>query len=202
VLLVFLPLYLNMAARPNQFAQLADQLQLLIKKDKGEEDSMTIAQVMELSFEELKLHTIDFGKTHVGRTYLDMLTEPKYLTWFSRSYKDSQNVKHVKFLRFLQLHVEHMEVAKASTTAKSAAKPKAQGKSKSYPMDPHHIPVEVLGLDGSPLTEDEEFPHWETVNMDEANHMEMQELKDRMANLESMLSQVVDHLSRAPSVPK
>eukprot|EP00434_Breviolum_minutum_P025492 symbB.v1.2.022525.t1/scaffold1944.1/size145740/2 len=176
--------------RPNQFAQLADQLQLLIKKDKGEEDSMTIAQVMELSFEELKLHTIDFGKTHVGRTYLDMLTEPKYLTWFSRSYKDSQNVKHVKFLRFLQLHVEHMEVAKASTTAKSAAKPKAQGKSKSYPMDPHHIPVEVLGPDGSPLTEDEEFPHWETVNMEEANHMEMQELKDRMANLESMLSQV------------
>ena len=84
---------------------------------------------MQLSFEELKHQKINFGKTHVGRTYLDMLTEPKYLTWFSRYYKDSQNVKHFKFLRFLQLHVEHQEVAESSTSAKECSQ--VQGQSQS-----------------------------------------------------------------------
>lgn len=189
-----------MAFQPNQFAQLADQLQLLNKKDKGEEDTMTLAEVMEMKFEDLKLQKIDFGKTHVGRTYMDMLTEPKYLTWFSRSYKDSQNVKHVKFLRFLQLHVEHQEIARASTKAKSV--PKAKSKAKGYVMEPTYLPEELRVPDGHPLPEEEEeFPSWETVHMDEANHMEMQELKDRMSNLESMLAQVVDHLSRPANVP-
>lgn len=190
-----------MAAKPNQFAQLADRLQLLVKKDKEEDDTMTKEEIMQLSFEELKHQKINFGKTHVGRTYLDMLTEPKYLTWFSRYYKDSQNVKHFKFLRFLQLHVEHQEVAKSSTSAKSA--PKSKAKVNPYVAESLPYMEELRVPDGHPMPqEEEEFPSWEAIHLDEANHVEMQELKDRMSNLEMMLSQVVEHLSRSSNVPQ
>ncbi len=188
-----------MARQMNQFDQLADRLQILTTKNKAEEETISTAEIMEMSFEDLKHEKITFGKAHLGRTFPDMLSETGYLTWFTRSYKHSQKPGHVKFLRFLQLHVEMLEATKASTTAKSAPKSKAKAKGKGYlgPICPEDLPVP----DGFPMPEeDEDFPSWETVHMDENVHLEMQDLKDRLSNLESMLSQVVDHLSKAPSV--
>lgn len=65
-----------------------------------------------LTLDELKTRTIKFGKTKVGQTYAEVVAkDPGYCTWFLGTWGDSKKDTHLEFLRFLQLHTEHMEDA-------------------------------------------------------------------------------------------
>ena len=121
--------FINMAQSSSKvsFDQLSDRLKALTTQ---EDEAQNIDDIMKLTYEELKEEKISFGTAHRGRRFEEMLPETRYMTWFSQTYKSSQKPSHVKFLRFLQLHVENLEkknlkMNKPKSLAKAMAKEKA-----------------------------------------------------------------------------
>ena len=127
------------------FDQLADRLKVLSAQEDEAQDLNTI---LKMTFDELKEEKIEFGKAHKGRRFVEMLGETRYLTWFSSSYKNSQKPSHVKFLRFLQLHVENVEKAIKENKQKPLAKSLAKGKvpNSSSKGDRDTVPIGGRGL--------------------------------------------------------
>lgn len=169
------------------FDQLADRLKILSAQ---EEEAQHLDTILKMTFDELKEEKIEFGKAHKGRRFVEMLDETRYLTWFSSSYKSSQKPSHVKFLRFLQLHVENVEKAIKENKPKPLAKSLAKGKAQA--------PIQKE-IEAPSQSEDEEFETWEAVHQGDRPNLEVLQLQDRMQQMESLLHQVVEHLSQGQS---
>ena len=76
---------------------------------------------------ELRQEKVTFGKAHLGKTFEDLARDTKYLTWFTETFRHSRKVEHVKLLRFVQLHLEQLEMGGppvATTTLRAKAKAK------------------------------------------------------------------------------
>ena len=58
-----------------------------------------IAIIMDMTLEDPRLEKVTFGKAHVGKTFQEMVTETKYLTWFTETFRHSRKPEHVKLLR-------------------------------------------------------------------------------------------------------
>eukprot|EP00435_Cladocopium_sp_Y103_P069341 s209_g33.t1 len=155
-----------------QFDMLAERLRRVSLNEEAHE---SLEQIMAMQLPELKECTIQFGKTYLGRTYESMIPETKYMTWFAETYKDSKKPQHVKFLRFIQLRVEELELKHAEVKKTLQAKSKAAAKSKmsSPPID---------------LESDEEVDvSWDQVPDD--NALEMMTMQNRMAEMEGARAQ-------------
>ena len=97
-----------------------------------------------LSLPELKKMTMDFGKAHVGKTFLEVWqSEPTWIKWFLAHYASSSKVEHRRMIRFIQLMIEEAESETPQPSAKSLPKALgAQPKSLSKPQDVPELPVE------------------------------------------------------------
>ena len=175
----------NMAQSSDKvsFDNLAERLRTLSIQ---EEDTESLETIMKMTFDELKGEKIDFGKAHMGRTYLEMLPETKYLTWFAKTFQHSRNPKHVKFLHFVAASREQVGGSRPrQSSRKSVAKPTAKSLA---------VPTTAPEIEEMPYPEDEDFENWEAINQTDHGNLELLQMQDRMQQMESLLHQVVEHL--------
>ena len=174
------------------FDQLADRLRRLSVNESSTPEA--INEIMAMSLEELQRLPVDFGKAHLGKTFKDMLKEPRYLTWFAETYRHSKKPSHVKFLRFIQLHVEKSEQQLSHAQPKSVAKSKAASKPMARPQIPEdpwnqttsEEELEIEGPDGE---------MWAAVNPPKPD--EMQNVQARIGHMENMMTQILSHLNQS-----
>ena len=166
----------------HQFDQLADRLRRL---SLSERDSESLPQIMSMTLAELENETIKFGKAHCGKTYASMVTEHRYMTWFAETYKDSRQTKHVKFLRFIQLHVENLEKNNQEISATTRPKAKACPKALASTM---------------PIDLESEPEEWDQVP--EENTLELLHMQRRMLEIENVMQQVLAHLKGPAGEPQ
>lgn len=85
-----------------QFGDLAERLHRLSVNEKSSEaetnaimnmsledlrqEQAEINAIMNMSLEDLCQEKVSFGKAHVGKTFQEMATETKYLTWFTETF--------------------------------------------------------------------------------------------------------------------
>ena len=67
-----------------QFGDLAERLRRLSVNEKSSEAETNA--IMNMSLEDLRQEKVSFGKAHVGKTFQEMATETKYLTWFTDTF--------------------------------------------------------------------------------------------------------------------
>lgn len=95
--------------------------------------------------------------------------------------------EHLMFLRFIQLHVEAMEEQETpETNNKTNTKMKAKAKPVAAPAT---VPVD-MGIEES----DEE---WQTEVPVGVTQMELMNMQNRMAEMETVMQQVLHHLTNA-----
>lgn len=176
----------NMAQSSDKisFDQLSERLKAVTSK---ENDGQSLETIMKMTFDELKEEKIDFGTAHKGRRYAEMTQENRYLTWFTQTFKDSRKPSHVKFLRFIQLHVENLEKNHKTEKPKKENTPVAKSKM---------MPPELPEAEDVPSSEEESFEAWEAIHAVNQPNLEMMQMQDRMQQMESLLHQVVEHLSQ------
>eukprot|EP00435_Cladocopium_sp_Y103_P021510 s2448_g5.t1 len=175
------PLPMSHSSMDTQFNQLADRLRRLSVSDETQE---SLEQIMKMPLAELKDCTIQFGKTYLGRTYESMKSETKYMMWFAESYKHSQKPQHVKFLRFIQLHVESLEKKHGEIKEAIQAKSKAAPKTKAS-----NIPID-LESDSA----EEAVGDWDQIP--DENPIELMAMQNRMAEMEEFeSSEVIDPMN-------
>ena len=135
------------------------------------------------TLKELQEEKIEFGKAHMGKRFIDMTTETKYMTWFTENYQHSRKLVHVKFLRFIQLWLSSQE--KAGSVAKPIT-PKAKAK---------HPPREM----NTPIELDSDDEVW--AQLPHGSNVEMAEMRNRMGQMEIVLQEVLEHLKRTGQTP-
>ncbi|CAL1168143.1 unnamed protein product [Cladocopium goreaui] len=55
----------------------------------------------------LKEERMSFGKTHVGKTYMEVwMSSPEWTKWFLQHYESSKKLSHRKMIRFIKLMIE------------------------------------------------------------------------------------------------
>ena len=171
-----------MSQVPLDFDQLADRLRRLTVTEDGEDQ---LHQISMMDLKELREETIKFGKAHVGKTFASMAKETKYLAWFAENYKSSRKPEHVKFLRFIQLHVDDLEKTnqeiRATTMPKTKAAPKPRASSRPIDLE----------------TESSDPEEWDQIR--EENAQEFLQMQRRMNDMENVMQQVLAHLKGAPS---
>jgi hypothetical protein len=178
-----------MASNMNhQFDQLAERLRRLSLGSEIDQEEQ-LNQIMEMSYEELSSKVMDFGKAHLGKSFLDMTKETRYMTWFAEAYQGSRKPQHVRFLRFIQLHVEKLEAGKnpssrPTVATQSKAKAKAKMLQVHLPENPWDESEEEMGM---PSEASWDIPH--------GNQIELNEMQNRMGEVENVLQQVLNLLS-------
>ena len=140
----------------------------------------------------LKEERMSFGKTHVGKTYMEVWTSsPEWSKWFLQHYESSKKLSHRKMIRFIKLMIEETEthgegVQQSPVPPASHATPKVmmtRPKAKAMPMTSSH-PGESTAVE-TPWVPSEE-------------QSEIHALQARMGNLENALHQILQHLVPEP----
>lgn len=185
--------HLNRSMAQPDFANLAARLQQSMTSRTQE---ISKEEVYQMSYEELGQCIIKFGEAHVGKRYEELIPETRYVTWFASRYKDSPKIEHVKFLRFLQLHVEKLEKTDAENPKKSQTKNKETYQPKAKVAPKTSIPHTEI--------EDDDEDTWsrcESPKMSSPDQTEFMALQNRLAQMETMMQQVLMHLSQSQGVP-
>jgi hypothetical protein len=139
-----------------------------------------------LSFEDQCNSVVTFGKSHVGKKFLEIWhQEPRWLQWVLKTFEGSTKLDHLKLFHFVQVMLEQEESGmNPKIDPKCNAKPKAKAKSSSRLPYPE-IPVENL----ISTEEDEEL--WDITSHQPAQHEEIEALQTRMLNVENALTEIL-----------
>lgn len=163
------------------------------------------------TLEELATKQVDFGKTHVGKSYQHMWEhEQGWILWFTQHYAKSTNVKHRLVLKFVELKVSEAEnwnhkvkVYPAENDLKQTIHTVAKAKATSAKAKSQAMPSGVT----TPL-EDESYPEDEFELLQAMSAVAESELKSdvqclqqRMLNMENMLQQIVVHIQNKEPSP-
>ena len=152
-----------------------------------------LAEFKEMPWEAMCNQQIDFGKAHLGKTYLTAWhQEPSWVRWVVKTYEGSQKIEHQKFLVFVELMVQ-MEEQGAIPTSIEISTPhhveqqplsaKAKARPKSQPA-----PVDTV----SQLSEGD-VEEWIEMPCNETNMM-INALQARMGFLENAMTEVLNHI--------
>ena len=149
------------------------------------------------SMEQMENMQIQFGKTHVGKTFLQMWqNEQSWVLWFTQHYSKSTKWEHRMFLYYVECKVERCETTgcKVPLVSVKEAAPKVESnptfksplaKSQAAP------PMEIGEMTAWDFEEDPEM--FEVIEkqaaMTQANQMEA-----RMASMENAINRIVQHL--------
>eukprot|EP00435_Cladocopium_sp_Y103_P016718 s3443_g4.t1 len=154
-----------------------------------------LAEFKMMSWDAMCNHKIDFGKAHMGKTYLTMWhNEPAWVKWVVKTYEGSQKVEHQKFLTFVETMVEMEEKGMTPTSiqldpevpveqmpirAKSKAMPKSRSSTATDDLLVH------LGED--------DVEEWMEMPATESSEM-ITALQARMGFLENAMTEVLAHI--------
>lgn len=152
-------------------------------------------------FQEMK---IDFGTAHKGKSYQSVWqNHQSWVKWFLQHYGESKKPSHRRVVHYFGMEIERAELANqtipltdvATPAPKSQVKPKA--KAKSQPTSTSVEPVDDFHLINE-IAEEFEMDPTELMLIQGTSSQEVAQLNQRMTQMESMLSQTVQHLQGAP----
>ena len=139
-----------------------------------------------LSFEDQCHSVVTFGKSHVGKKFLEVWhQEPSWLQWVLKTYEGSTKLDHLKLFHFVQVMLEQEERGLTpKIDPKSNARPKAKAKSSCRLPHPE-VPVETH------LTTEEDEEPWDITSHQPIQHEEIEALQTRMLNVENTLIEIL-----------
>ena len=176
---------------------LADRFERALERSQTYAQGDSMEEFKSLSFEEKCQQTVTFGKTHVGRNFLDMYhNEPKWMKWFLRTYESSQKLDHMKLRHFVQIMLEQEEKGETLPTL-AMTEPALQmpmfAKAKARPRDQapvHHLPEEMNQHQAMQPDADD----WSLASMaPEPNEM-ITALQARMGHMENAMTEILNHI--------
>ncbi|CAL1160047.1 unnamed protein product [Cladocopium goreaui] len=176
---------------------LADRFERALERSQTYAHGNSLEEFKSLTFEEKCQQTVAFGKTHVGRTFLDMyLNEPKWMKWFLKTYDSSQKMDHQKLRHFVQIMVEQEERGETPPTM-CIQEPSLQmpmiAKAKARPRD--RVP--------SPSMTEEMAQHhmmhqkadeWSLASMAPESNEMITALQARMGHMENAMTEILNHI--------
>ena len=154
-------------------------------------------EYLNLTLEELGLHPITFGKEKKGQQFQEVVQkDPRYVAWFVSTYKDSDKTCHQKFIHYVKLFTEDLELKnetqqdQAETTLRqggNTATPGAVSKAKAM-----HRPSTSPGITrASPPSSNASTPRsdaWELIREETVQQ------NQRVTAIEGALTQIVGQL--------
>ena len=172
------------------------------------------SDVAHLSIQDLENEMVDFGKKNCGRSYMEVWnTDQEWVAFMADRYSKSHNPAHRKFLRFVELMVQHHEEQqmpvvvqtglgstegsgrvvnppRAKANVKFQPKAKAGVAPNSGYQEPTHFPL----LDEELQEEIEMYNSLTMVPSPPSQSPEFSAMQERLLNLENALTKVVNHL--------
>lgn len=192
---------------------IAMSLSLRLKGIQSKAEPST-SDLAHLTLQDLEGETVDFGKKNHGRSYQDVWNnDQEWVTFMVDRYGKSHSLSHRKFLKYVELMVQHHEEnqlpvivhqdqgyvagsghAGNPPSTKMLTKPKAKSKTgaagSSGLMEPIHFP----SLEEDLLEETEMYNSMTMVGAPVSQDPEFMAMRDRLLNLENALTKVVNHL--------
>ena len=148
-----------------------------------------VESIDHLSLSTLKDETVKFGKAHMGKTYQELWeTSQPWIKWFLLHYQSSMNLEHRKVIRFIKLKIEETE-SQGSGNQQLPVNPRAKAAPKSLIAATKSRPAPHPEVSAeTDMPEEPWIDH-------EMGTVGMQDLQDRMTNLENALHQILVHLT-------
>lgn len=183
------------------FTDLASRFRRLSTDNQNEQE---VEAIPHMTYAQLKDYKMDFGTAKRGQPFAKVVQDGRYVQWFTENYKDSRRPTHLRLLRFIQLHVEQMEEQKPKAKPILNAQSKARAKPTTGPTSSGNVPINEVQLEEPEIPsetdfEEEEIETWEQVHTleRELQHAEeMNQVRDRLQQMEHVMQQVLDHLSK------
>ena len=174
----------------------------------------TTEDLAHLSLRDLETEVVDFGKKNCGRSYQEVWsTDQEWVSFMVDRYGKSHNISHRKFLRYVELMVQQHEeqqlpvvvqpsqgyagvsgLAEALPKAQLTAKPKSRPKAAAAHSTGLEGPIHFPSLEDDLLEETEMYNSLTMVPPPLSQDPEFHAMKERLLNLESALTKVVNHL--------
>ena len=156
-----------------------------------------ISSIEHLTLENLKIEKVKFGKAHLMKTYQEVWeTSPDWVKWFLGHYQQNQNLEHRKMIKFIQMKIEEGETQNPGTS-QAPIMPKPKPAPKSFTAIPKSRPSPSSGYEVENQMPGSTENPW--VEQDPNTGRMMNQLQDRMSNLELALHQILNHLAPAPA---
>ncbi|CAL1136285.1 unnamed protein product [Cladocopium goreaui] len=182
---------------PTAKMSLADRFDRVLERSQTYAQGDSLEEFKSLSFEEKCQQTVTFGKTHVGKTYLEMYhNEPKWMKWFLRTYETSQKLDHLKLRHFVQIMVEQEEKGETPPTM-TLTEPSLQmpmfARAKARPRDQasSHRPHEEMTLHQEMEPDADE---WSLASMNPESNEMITALQARMGHMENAMTEILNHI--------
>jgi len=167
-----------------------------------------------MSMDQLEVTKIQFGKTHVGKTFNHMwCREQKWVMWFTQHYHSSNKWEHRIFLYYVEKKVERCELTGLKMPTHSASdqaterenRPSSQARGampKAKAMvapgtEVAEVPNDPWDLDDDPelfdvLQEGELMPQVESMVPDQT----VSQLENRMVQVELALNKIINYIEQ------
>eukprot|EP00435_Cladocopium_sp_Y103_P052412 s757_g16.t1 len=156
-----------------------------------------------LSLSQLEETKIDFGSTHLGRTYREMwLDHQDWILWFASRYEKSGKENHQRVLHYIGLMIERAELTGTRIPMQrgmgmSVQQPAGKSKAKAMPKKIPHPPAEQMSIWDAEEEEFELFPDEIETGMSVAPEpvsQDVSHLETRMLHMENALTQIMGML--------
>ena len=176
---------------------LADRFERALERSQTYAHGNSLEEFKSLTFEEKCQQTVAFGKTHVGRTFLDMyLNEPKWMKWFLKTYDSSQKMDHQKLRHFVQIMVEQEERGETIPTM-CTQEPSLQmpmiAKAKARPRD--RVPSPSMAEEmAQPHMMQQDADEWSLASMAPESNEMITALQARMGHMENAMTEILNHI--------
>lgn len=178
------------------------------KDRKSEQNEHDLAAVQAMTYEELCLEKIAFGKSKVGMSFEEAFADGGWTDWFISNYEHSPKVSHQKFIRYVELRLDaeiQAETQPVSSTAAPKAAPKmTAAKSKAAAVAKGRIqpPAEPSERSWTPveIESEEETAQFAILHLEEEvcfMRQENRQLNQRPSGLEGALQEVITHLKKS-----
>eukprot|EP00435_Cladocopium_sp_Y103_P037018 s557_g9.t1 len=151
-----------------------------------------------LTVADLQDEPMTFGKSHLGKPFGEMWSNhPDWIRWFAAHYHTSNKIEHRKMIHFINLKIEEAESQAGPT---QLPVPKAKSIPKSLAAKPKSVAAASTTRSWEVDTESEMFEMMSEVPWvsQEETKAEIQNIHNRMANLESTLQQMMTMISHSP----
>ena len=140
-----------------------------------------------------------FGKLHKGRTFQKVLLEsPDWVQWFLSHYHTSEKYEHKAFVKFAELHMDHIENVEWELMQDTGQGPTSADASQSVPATAIHS---NKAMSKGPIVDKAKVRNPEAALPSESLVKDVSAMQERMLRVEDVLGQILEHVrqSSAPS---
>eukprot|EP00435_Cladocopium_sp_Y103_P024627 s655_g6.t1 len=165
----------------------------LMKVSQNQESEESLETFKNKSLEEMGQYTVTFGKTHLGKPYIEVWSsQMRWLQWFTKTYEGSAKVEHQKLLHYTALMIERAELEMGEDAQQQPVRPvpktKAMPKAKSLPMPT------AIDLEDDDLWLAAEMESQPSYVVDHMTQESMSALQGRMSQVENALGEILNHI--------